>query len=166
MKTNFRYLIPKTFGSTSRVWIYQNSRVFTKSEIIQVNRYLKQRLAQWKDENVALKTYSGLFFQQFIILMVDQSENIVNDFKPEKLIELIKEVEKKFQVVLLDRQMLAFVIANRVQLLPLNILNDVIDKDLITRETLYFNNTILTKKELLTNWLIPVKESWLRARVA
>jgi hypothetical protein len=31
----------------------------------------------------------------------------------------------------------------------------------VTPETFYFNNTIQTKEELETKWLIPVKDSWL-----
>jgi hypothetical protein len=166
MKINFRIAIPKAFDSESRVWVYQNNRIFTKVETLQVNRHLKSRMILWKDQNPQLKTYARLFFKQFIIFMFDHTSSEINDFNTENLIGLIKNIEKDFQVVLSDRQMLAFIIANRIQLLPLKILNDVIDKDLITKETLYFNNTILTKKELLTNWIIPVKESWLGVRVA
>ena len=35
---------------------------------------------------------------------------------------------------------------------------------LIKPETLYFNNTVLTKDDLAEKWLIPVKDSWLGAR--
>jgi hypothetical protein len=60
--------------------------------------------------------------------------------------------------------MLAFIIQERIQLLPLAELNRSIEKNFITPDTMYFNNTILTKKELLNNWIIPVKESWLAKR--
>jgi hypothetical protein len=61
--------------------------------------------------------------------------------------------------------MLAFIIQERIQLLPISQVNSHLGKGLITTDTLYFNNTILTKKELLNNWIIPVKESWLTARI-
>jgi hypothetical protein len=68
-------------------------------------------------------------------------------------------------VQLLDRQMLAFIIKEKVQLLPLSQVNYSIENDFITADTLYFNNTILTKKELLNNWIIPLKDSWLASRI-
>jgi hypothetical protein len=68
-------------------------------------------------------------------------------------------------VELLDRQTLAFIIKEKVQLLPLSEVNYYIQNELITPDTLYFNNTILTKKDLLKNWIIPVKESWLASRI-
>ena len=32
-------------------------------------------------------------------------------------------------------------------------------------ETIYFNNIVGTKNELLKSWLIPVKDSWLAKRI-
>jgi len=112
-----------------------------------------------------LKSVARLFFEQFIIIIVYQSGKQVNGFSTDNLIGLIKKIEQDFQVALSDRQMLAFIIRDRIQLLPLTMLNDAIEKDLITPETLYFNNAILTKKELMNNWIIPLKESWLGVRI-
>jgi hypothetical protein len=76
----------------------------------------------------------------------------------------MKNIAKNFRVELFDRLMHAFIIQERIHLLPLTALNPSIEKDFITPDTLYFNNTILTKKELLDNWIIPVKKSWLAKR--
>jgi hypothetical protein len=40
-------------------------------------------------------------------------------------------------------------------------LNYAIENNFINADTLYFNNTLQTKEELLNRWLTPVKESWL-----
>jgi hypothetical protein len=61
--------------------------------------------------------------------------------------------------------MLAFILQERIQLLPLSKIGSYLENGLIKTDTLYFNNTILTKKELLKNWIIPVEESWLAKRV-
>ncbi len=78
---------------------------------------------------------------------------------------MIKEIEQKFNVQMFDRQMLAFIIKDKVQLLPLSQLNYAVENKFIDGDTLYFNNTVLTKKELLENWIIPVKDSWLGKRI-
>jgi hypothetical protein len=43
--------------------------------------------------------------------------------------------------------------------------NNLLEEGRLTANTLYFNNTILTKKELFKKWIIPVKKSWLAKRV-
>ena len=71
-----------------------------------------------------------------------------------------------FHVQLLDRQLLAFFIKDKVQLLPLSQLTFGVSNGFILPDTLYFNNTVATKTELENNWIIPVKNSWLASRIA
>jgi hypothetical protein len=52
-----------------------------------------------------------------------------------------------------------------VQLLPLAQLQYAIGNGFISGDTLYFNNLVQTKAELETNWIIPVKESWLAQKI-
>jgi hypothetical protein len=69
-----------------------------------------------------------------------------------------------FKVNMFDRQMLAFMVKDKVQMLPLAQLQYGIDNNFITADTLYFNNLVQTKEELENNWLVPVKDSWLAKR--
>ena len=78
---------------------------------------------------------------------------------------LIKSIENDFQVQLTDRLQLAFIIKENIHLLLLEEINLALEDTFITSDTLYFNNTILTKKDLMTNWIIPVKKSWLAKRI-
>jgi hypothetical protein len=50
-------------------------------------------------------------------------------------------------------------------MLPIAQFAYAISNNHIASSTIYFNNTVGTKKELLENWMIPVNESWLSARL-
>jgi len=67
---------------------------------------------------------------------------------------------------LFDRTSLAFVVKDKIQLLPLSQLQYAADNGFIGANTLYFNNLVQTKKELEEQWIIPVKDSWLAKRVS
>jgi hypothetical protein len=69
-------------------------------------------------------------------------------------------------VNLFDRTQLAFVIKNKLQLLPLSQFNYALENGFLDLQTLYFNNTIGTKKELEENWIIPVEKSWLTRKIS
>jgi hypothetical protein len=56
-------------------------------------------------------------------------------------------------------------VKDKIQLLPMSQLSYAVKNEFINGDTPYFNNTVLTKKELLANWIIPVKESWLAKRI-
>jgi hypothetical protein len=165
MNINFQDLIPQDFNDNSHVWIYQSNRGFTIREALQIEELLQNFTKNWKSHGTPVKGYANLFFGQFIILMADETAMGVSGCSTDSSVRLIKNIEQDFHVELFDRLMLAFIIQERIQLLPLSQITGYLENGLITTDTLYFNNTILTKKELLNKWIIPVKESWLSIRV-
>lgn len=165
MNINFQDLIPQDFDDNSRVWVYQCNRLFTLSEALEIEELLENFSKEWNSHGDSVKGFANLFFGQFIIIMADESKTKVGGCSTDASVKLIKNIEKDYHVHLLDRQLLAFIVKERIQLLPLEQVNYSIENEFITPETLYFNNTILTKKELLRHWIIPVKESWLSNRI-
>lgn len=165
MNINFNDLVPADFNDSSHVWVYQSNRIFNLSEAIEIEELLKNFAYSWKSHGAPIKGYGNLFFGQFIIFMADETASGVSGCSTDTSVRLIKNIEKDFQVDMFDRQMLAFIIDERIQLLPLSQINNSLENGVITKETLYFNNTILTKKELLKKWIIPVKKSWLAMRM-
>jgi hypothetical protein len=77
-------------------------------------------------------------------------------------VRLIKEIEKDYNVDMFNRQSLAFVVKDKIEVIPITQLNYAIENNFINANTLYFDNTILSKKELVVRWIVPAQESWLR----
>ena len=166
MNIDINEQIPEDFSGDSRVWIYQSSRLFFLSEALQIEELLENFVTQWKSHGTPVKGYANLFFGQFIILMADESTAGVSGCSTDSSVHIIKEIEKLFKVDLFNRQTLAFIIKDKVQLLPLSQLKYAVENNFIDETTTYINNTITTKNELLQSWLIPVKNSWLAKRIS
>ena len=166
MNLDFQSHIPSDFNDSSRVWIYQSNRLFFVSEALEMEDMLNDFVAGWKSHGATVKGFANLFFGQFIVLMADETATGVSGCSTDSSVHLIRSIEEKFKVQMFDRQNLAFVVKDKIQLLPLNQLDYAIGNNFIDGDTLYFNNTVLTKKELLDKWIIPVKESWLAKRLA
>jgi hypothetical protein len=165
MNLEYTHLLPADFAPDSRVWIYQSSRLFFMSEAIQIEDLLNNFIAKWNSHGTPVKGFGTLFFGQFIILMADENATGVSGCSTDSSVHLMKEIEQLYQVSLFDRQNLAFVIKDKIQLLPLNQLHYAYNNQFINSDTLYFNNLVQTNNELKTNWLIPVKESWLSKKI-
>lgn len=165
MNLQYKHLLPADFHDNSRVWIYQSSRLFSLGEALQIEDLINHFIANWKSHGAPVKGFGTLFFGQFIILMADEQATNVGGCSTDSSVRLIKEIENLYKVSMFDRQSLAFVIKDKVQLLPLTQLQYAADNRFITADTLYFNNLVATKKELEENWLIPVQSSWLNQRV-
>ena len=136
MNAHHSELLPGNFAGNSRVWIYQSPHLFSLSEALAIEEMLE-----------AFETATG-----------------VSGCSTDGSVRLIKEIEQRFGVNLFDRLMLAFRIKDKVQTVPLSQLPYALENGFIDEETLYFNNTVQTKEELETRWLIPLKDSWLAGR--
>lgn len=166
MNTDFQQHIPADLHPKSRVWIYQSSRMFSIHEALQIEDLLKEFIGRWNAHGSAVKGYGNLFFGQFIVLIADESHTGVSGCSIDSSVRFIKDIEQLFQVQLFDRQLLAFITKERVQLIPLSQLDYALQHHFIDADTLYFNNTVQHLDQLLENWLIPVKKSWLKQRLS
>lgn len=165
MKLEYKYLLDGSFHADSRVWIYQSNRLFSISEALEIEELLKEFTRQWTSHGVPVKGEAHLFFGQFIVLLADETATGVSGCSTDSSVRLIKDMEQKFSVNMFDRTMLAFVIKDKVQLLPLPQLQYAFDNGFISGDTLYFNNLVQTKMDLENGWIIPVKDSWIKSRI-
>ena len=166
MNFEYRHLLPADFHKSSRVWIYQSSRFFMMSEALTREEMMEDFIINWKTHGEVVKGYANMFFGQFIIIMADESLSGVSGCSTDSSVRLIKSIEEKFKVDMFNRQNLAFVLNEKVQLLPLSQINYAFENDFINKDTIYFNNIVQTKEELEAKWMIPVKESWLTKKLA
>lgn len=143
------------------MWVYQSNRIFSLGEALEVEDMLNEFTAQWKSHGAPVKGAGYLFFGQFIILMADERATGVGGCSTDSSVRLIKEVEQRFAVNMFDRTSLAFIIKDKVQLLPMSQFAYAFTNEYLDGNTLYFNNLVHTKEELETQWIVPIKDSWL-----
>jgi hypothetical protein len=161
MSFNITEYLPEDFAPTSRVWIYQSNRIFFMQEALDIEPMLQQFVQGWKSHGTPVKGYANLFFGRFIILMADENATGVSGCSTDSSVHLIKEIEKKFSVNMFDRTMLSFYIKEKVEQIPLSQLNYAIQNGFVKPDTLYFDNTVLTKIALENNWINAAKNTWL-----
>ena len=161
MDLNFQQHLPTDFHNDSRVWIYQSSRMFLMSEALEMEEMLQEFVQSWNSHGAPVKGYANLFFGRFLIFMADETATGVSGCSTDSSVRLVKAIESKFKVDMFNRQSLAFVVKGKIEQVPLSQLSYAFENKFINEETSYFNNTVLTKKQLTENWIIPIKDSWL-----
>lgn len=165
MNMAYQYLLEGNFHPESRVWIYQCNRLFSLSEALEIEDLLKNFTSQWKSHGTPVKGRGYLFFGQFIILMADERATGVSGCSTDNSVRLIKDIEQRFSVNMFDRTTLAFIVKEKIELLPLSQLQYALDNGFITPDTLYFNNLVQTKEELESKWIVEVQNCWLKNRI-
>jgi hypothetical protein len=158
-------LIPSDFSDNARVWIYQSSRAFIDKEANEVNEQLLQFYTQWQSHSAPVKGWAKLLFNQFIVIIADETEVMVGGCSTDSSVRVVKSIERQYDVNMFDRLMLTFLVNNKAQMLPLNQVQYALDKGYINKDTPLFNNLVATKYELMNSWLAPLHTTWLANRI-
>jgi hypothetical protein len=165
MNLDYKHLLPDTFSDNSRVWVYQSNRLFFLAEALQIEELLNNFTAEWQSHGADVEAYGNLLFGQFVVLMADETKAGVSGCSTDSSVRFIKSLGEKFGVDFFNRTNFAFLVKDKIQVLPMNQLSYALENSFINGDTLYFNNLVQTKKELEENWIIPVKDSWLNKKL-
>lgn len=164
-QSELQQIIPAGFADNSRVWIYQSSRPFNEQEAREIEEQLHHFYSQWLAHGASVKGWAGLLFGRFVVLMADETHVPVSGCSTDGSVRVIKSIERQYMVDLFDRMSITFLVKGKPEMLPLNQVQYAIDKGFIDGDTLLFNNLAADKKALLEQWLQPLKDSWLKARI-
>ena len=156
--------IPADFSDNSRVWIYQANRMLHLSEVFEVETMISEFIPNWHSHGAPVKGFANLFFGRFLVIFADESKVKVGGCSTDSSVHLVKAIEEKFDVDFFNRQLVAFLINDKVEQIPLNQVAYALNNGIISQSTLFFDNTVLTKEQLINRWITPVSESWLGKR--
>lgn len=158
-------LIPDDFANSSKVWIYQSNRPFGPQESLEIKEQLSHFYEQWHTHGSPVKGWAGLLFNRFIIMMADEANTPVSGCSTDSSARIIKSLERQYEVQLFDRLSITFLVKGKPEVLPLSQIQYAVDQGYIDGNTLMFNNTVQTKGDLLSFWLQPLSESWLKNQI-
>jgi hypothetical protein len=154
-------IIPKDFGQNSKVWIYQANRTLQPQEILEMNEQLFNFYLQWTSHGAPVKGWSQVLFNQFVVVLADEQASGVSGCSTDSMVKVIKSFERQYSITLFDRLSIAFYVKNKVEPLPYQQIEYALEKGYIQQDTPFFNNTVLTKQDLIDNWIIPLNQSWI-----
>ena len=161
MNLNISSIIPSDFNDNSRVWIYQNENLFSPEQKTEINNILENFLKSWNAHGAPVKGFAKVLFDKFIVIIADETATHVSGCSTDSFERMIKEIQSKYKIDLFNRLSLTFIVDDRLMNIDLSDIENSISNKIINFQTLYFNNTVLNKKDLLNNWVIPAGKSWL-----
>ena len=145
---------------TSRIWIYQCNRTFSKDELEDVKSSLNDFLKQWTAHGQNLKAGYDIPYNRFIIIGLDQSLASASGCSIDASVHFIQSLEKKFEVDLLDKMNVSYKQGEFIAYKPLIEFKKMARARSVSKKTVVFNNLVATKGEYLENWEVPASESW------
>nr|WP_294894966.1 ABC transporter ATPase [uncultured Pedobacter sp.] len=144
----------------ARVWIYQSNRPLNQNQLTEINAILKDFTASWSAHNQALKAGFEIKYDRFIVLIVDETQAGASGCSIDKSVHLMQELEKKFQINLLDRFNIAYKIADKVESVDRSGFEELIKAGTVDASTTVFNNMVNNYQDYQNKWETTIANSW------
>ncbi|MFN0173679.1 MAG: hypothetical protein ACKVU0_03435 [Saprospiraceae bacterium] len=150
-----------TFSPDSRVWVYTSNRALTADESAIAQKNLDAFCQQWTAHNQALLAKAEVFENQFLVLMVDETQAGASGCSIDKSVHFLEQLGEAIGADFFERMRFAWVneqgemqFANRPEFMAL------VQSGHINHETLMANSLVQTKSDLAEKWLVPFGKSW------
>lgn len=151
-----------TMPESARLWVYQSNRRFTSEEKVQLAIATESFVNQWVAHGQNLRVSFSLEYDQFLVLMVDESQAGATGCSIDSSVTFIRKMESEFGISFLDRSKIAFLRDEQVVLYGLNEIRGLVDSGQITSNMKTINNSVATYGDWQSNWIQNVGDSWIK----
>ncbi|MQP24302.1 ABC transporter ATPase [Flavobacterium sp. LMO8] len=149
-----------TLPGESKIWIYQSNRKFSDEEIQEIEAELKFFTENWISHGHPLEASFETRYNRFIIIAVNQNVQVATGCSIDASVQIIQNLEQKYNVDLLDKMNVTFKIGDHVAFKPLIEFKKMAKEKAVSENTIVFNNLLNTLGELNDFWEVPANESW------
>lgn len=144
----------------SKIWIYQSNRKFSDEEFSEIETALQSFINNWSAHGTGLEASYQLKYNRFIILAVNQEVQNATGCSIDSSVQFIQDLEKKYNVDLLDKMNVTFKLGDHVAHKTLIDFKKMAKDKAVTENTIVFNNLVNSIEEWNDNWEVPAGESW------
>jgi len=144
----------------SRIWIYQSNRKFSDAEFSEIETDLQLFLNEWAAHGTSLESSYLLKYNRFIIIAVNQEVQAATGCSIDSSVEFIQNLEKKYDVDLLDKMNVTFKQGDHIAHKTLIDFKKMVKDKSVTENTIVFNNLVNNIEEFNDAWEVPAIDSW------
>ena len=145
----------------ARVWIYASNRPFTESEKAILTHQINDFVEEWAAHGRDLQAVGTVLYNQFIVLAVNEQQAGASGCSIDKSVKFMQFVENQYFIQLFDRLNFAFLNDhNQVKMMRSEDFKKAYTDNIISDDTLVFDNLVKTVADLRNAWLKPLKTSW------
>lgn len=149
-----------TLPEHSRVWIYQCERFLAPHEVIAINEEGDRFVNGWSAHGAPLTAKIAIVENLFLVVMVDELQAKTTGCSIDKSVAFVKEVEDYLGASLTNRMKVALDVNNQILVADLNKLSELKASNVISEDTIAYDNLVDTKAKLFSNWKVKIGESW------
>jgi len=149
------------FAPQSRVWVYTSDRRLTDAESAHAQTQLSTFCEQWTAHNQALKAATEIIDNQFIVLLVDETQAGASGCSIDKSVHFLEDLGQAVGADFFERMRFGWIDAEgNMQMSSRDEFSALVKNGRITADTPVVNTLVQTKQDLEMKWLLPFGKSW------
>ena len=141
------------------------NRMLSGEEETEIKRQGNQFVDQWTSHNQDLLASFTVLNNLFLVVAVDENLNNPGGCSIDKLFSYVQQLEKQFQLNLLDRRALAYEQDGSIRITRLDTVEKMYRDGVLSDDQLVYNNLVQSKAELDSNWRVELRNSWIRQMI-
>lgn len=145
----------------ARVWVYQTNKNLTDLEVHNVEQFLKNQINAWAAHGADLAGSVQVLYNRFVIVTVDEMQNQVSGCSIDASTRWLKDLGAELTIDFFDRSV-AFLKNNELQTAEIGKIKSLVTDEILTPETLIFNNLVSNIQEFKNNWNVKASDCWMK----
>lgn len=154
------YVDFESLPEESKIWIYQSNRKFSDAEFSEIESALQVFIQNWTAHGTGLEASYQLKYNRFIIIAVNQAVQQATGCSIDASVQFIQDLEKKYEVDLLDKMNVTFKLGEHIAYKPLIEFKKMAKEKAVSGNTIVFNNLVNNIAEYNESWEVPAEDSW------
>lgn len=152
--------VENNLSKESRVWIYAADRFFNPEEVLNIQTKLEKFIENWNAHGDKLFASGQLFDNKFLVFFVDEERVKISGCSIDSSVGFVKGIEEEFNVDLFNRMQVNYLEEGEIQQCSINDFWARRKANIVTEDTIVYDNLVKTKADFETKWKVPFKESW------
>ncbi len=150
------------FEDSSKLWVYAFCDPLNKKEKAIVETTLKDFTQHWMSHETKTKGSYQIIYDQFALLV--NEEKMISGCSIDSSVRIFKDLESTYHLKALDKSLIFYQDKkNKIDHFNRFDINLLIRKKIISSNTIIFDNSISTLKQLrLGKWEVEAKKTWLQ----
>ena len=144
-----------------RIWIYLSDIKISGELHTSITNDCTNFIQEWNTHGTKLDSGFKILHEHFLIFEVNEENHHASGCSIDKQVYLVKQLEQKYGISLLNRLLIAYRLNNEVIVKPAQEIKQAIKNNLLSPDTITFDTSITNSIQFETEFEKPISSTWL-----
>lgn len=144
-----------------RIWIYLSDKKISGDLLTLITKDCTDFIHEWNAHGTKLDSGFKILHEHFLIFEVNEENHHASGCSIDKQVHLVKQLEQKYGISLLNRLIVAYRLNNEVYVKSAQEIKQAIKNNLLSPDTITFDTSITNSIQFETEFEKPISTTWL-----